>query len=491
MKLLLKIIKEIFTSPYLWLGLILIAAFQVRTYRLERPLADWHAWRQADTAAVSRNFVKEGFTVLEPKYDDMSPVSEESLPNPGRFRYVEFPFYNLIVSALWLGTGISEPVARIVSIVFSLGAIVFLFLLTREFSNNLFALVASAIFAFLPFNIYYSTVIMPEPMLLFTMLGSLYFFKLWIDGNTLVKDLILGFLAILFFAVALLLKPTSAFLLLPIFYLAYTKYGLNFIKSAKVGIFLIISPLPFLAWRVISLAHPEGIPRWLWLLNTSGIRFKGAFFYWIVQDRLGRLILTLPGFGLFILGLVSKPFKKENLFFYMFLASMLAYVVVFAQGNVTHDYYQVPLLPILSIFVAKGVYFLVTFGKNLIQKGAGVLLALFLLILMFGLGWREVRDLFNINDQKIVEAGEVANLILPKDAKVIAPYGGNTVFLYYTQRPGWAIGLLPIPEMREKLGATHYVTVNFNSEAADLAAAYKTLYSNNRFVIIDLTQKKL
>src|SRR3989344_4096951 len=177
----LRIIKEIFTSSYFWLGLILIFAFQVRTYRLERPIADWHSWRQADTAAVSRNFIWGGFTILEPKYDDMSSVSEEQKPNPGRYRYVEFPIYNLAVSGTWLIFGISELNARIVSILFSLAAIVFLFLLTREFSNNLFALVTAAIFAFLPYNIYYSTVVMPEPLLLFVVLATLYWFKIWLD----------------------------------------------------------------------------------------------------------------------------------------------------------------------------------------------------------------------------------------------------------------------------------------------------------------------
>lgn len=486
---LVKIIKEIFKSPYFWLGLILIVGFQVRTYRLERPLADWHSWRQADTAAVSRNFLKEGFTVLEPKYDDMSPISEEGLPNPQRFRYVEFPIYNLAVSGIWLGTGISEPVARFVSILFSLVSVVFLFLLTREFSSNTFALLTAAVFAFLPFNIYYSTVIMPEPMLIFTMLGTLYFFKIWQDSKTFVKDIILGFLSIIFFALALLLKPAAVFLLIPIIYLVYKKEGIRVWKSKKFIIFLIVSVLPFLAWRVVALAHPEGIPRWRWLLNTSGIRFKGAFFYWLVQDRLGRLILTLPGFGLFILGLVAKPFKKEQLFFYFFLISMAVYVIVFAQGNVTHDYYQVPLLPVLAIFVAKGIYFLTTFGKNLASKSAGILLALFLLILMFGLGWREVRNLFNISNPAIVEAGKLADLILPKDAKVIAPYGGDTAFLYQTNRYGWSVAYLPLEDMRAA-GATHYVTVNINSEARDLMAVYKTLYDNGQIAIIDLTQKK-
>ena len=36
---------------------------------------------------------------------------------------------------------------------------------------------------------------------------------------------------------------------------------------------------------------PEGIRVWDWLLNSDGIRFKGAFFYWIFAERLAKLIL--------------------------------------------------------------------------------------------------------------------------------------------------------------------------------------------------------
>ncbi|KKS90138.1 MAG: hypothetical protein UV66_C0008G0013, partial [Candidatus Woesebacteria bacterium GW2011_GWA1_43_12] len=35
--------------------LILVLAFVVRLWRIDAPLADWHSWRQSDTAAVARN----------------------------------------------------------------------------------------------------------------------------------------------------------------------------------------------------------------------------------------------------------------------------------------------------------------------------------------------------------------------------------------------------------------------------------------------------
>src|SRR3989304_6819731 len=93
------------------LSIILILAFVVRLYKINRPIADWHSWRQADTAAVARNFIKEGFNPLIPKYDDMSSQAN-GLDNPKRYRFVEFPVYNLIVAGVWKAVGVEVIYAR-------------------------------------------------------------------------------------------------------------------------------------------------------------------------------------------------------------------------------------------------------------------------------------------------------------------------------------------------------------------------------------------
>src|SRR5437868_9737445 len=79
----------------LFLIVLLFFGFLVRLYRFDNPIADWHAWRQADTSAVSRNFVKNGFDVLHPRFDDLSNVPS-GLDNPNGYRFVEFPIYNVM-----------------------------------------------------------------------------------------------------------------------------------------------------------------------------------------------------------------------------------------------------------------------------------------------------------------------------------------------------------------------------------------------------------
>ena len=84
------------------LVLIIAIGFLVRVYKIDSPIADWHSWRQADTAAVTRNFVKEGFNPFYPKGDDSSGIAETPIPNLGRFRFVEFPIYNIVVYPVYL-----------------------------------------------------------------------------------------------------------------------------------------------------------------------------------------------------------------------------------------------------------------------------------------------------------------------------------------------------------------------------------------------------
>ena len=52
--------------PKYLLALIFLGGFVVRLYKINNPIADWHSWRQADTSAVTRNYVKYGINLFFP-----------------------------------------------------------------------------------------------------------------------------------------------------------------------------------------------------------------------------------------------------------------------------------------------------------------------------------------------------------------------------------------------------------------------------------------
>ena len=499
----LKLIKSrslsFIKGDFFYLLLIIILAYFLRTYKINTPLADWHSWRQSDTASVTRNYVKHGINILFPTYDDLSNVAS-GRDNPRGLRFVEFPLYNLahfFIDQVLIGYNL-EMKGRLTSVLASLGSLIFLFLLVRKYCGRLAAALTAFFFAVLPFNIFFSRVILPEPFLVFTTSGMIYFFDRW-QGERGVKKILLFLISFVFTLSALLVKPYAVFLFLPLIYLWFRHRPLNFISFIKLGVFFLLAILPLLWWRWWASHYPEGTPANLWLLNGDGIRFKGAFFFWLFADRLGRLILGFYGLPLLISGILAKK-DKEGLLFHIWGLSLLLYVTIFATGNVRHDYYQVLTIPIISIYLAKGVIFL----EFLAQKFTGRLktysLVLILIIFMEMFGWYYIRDFYNINHPEIVGAGQAVELMTPAKALVIAPYNGDTAFLYQTRRAGWPIMEKTVEEMIN-MSAHYYVSVNFDDLTKELYARatdadlsrrkYKLIKASDKFVLIQLVPDSL
>ena len=53
---------------------IFVLGFIIRLYRFDNTVADWHAFRQSDTNAVSTIFAREGINLLYPRYFDISNI---------------------------------------------------------------------------------------------------------------------------------------------------------------------------------------------------------------------------------------------------------------------------------------------------------------------------------------------------------------------------------------------------------------------------------
>lgn len=468
---------KLLKNQYFWMALIVLVGFSVRLYKIDAPIADWHSWRQADTAAVTRNFIKEGFNPFFPKYDDLSAMSETPLTNHLRARFVEFPVYNMAVYPLYLAFGVSETYHKLVSVLFSLGSIIFVFFIAKNYLGLAVAFLSSLIFALLPFNVFFSRTTLPEPTFLFFALGMIYFVDRWIiQGSSLAA-------AFIFTALAFLIKPWAIFFFLPLLYLVFLKRQKKF--WINFAIFSFAAILPFMMWRLWMLQTPEGIPASNWLFNGDGIRFRPAFFWWMVQQRLGGEILGVSGLTLFLIGLM---WRAKNYFLHILALSLMAYVIIVATGNVRHNYYQLILTPLLSIFMARGFIYLFKGNTDFIPRILTITLALILLSTSFYFGWKHVKEFYKINNPSIIEAGQRANQILPKEAIVVAPYSGDSAFLYQINRPGFAATVLPLEEMVADFGVTHFVSVAKDDQTNFVKNNFYVLEETENFVIADLTR---
>lgn len=472
---------KILLNQYFWLMIIIFLGFLVRLYKIDAPIGDWHSWRQADTAAVTRNFIKTGFNPFFPKYDDLSGVAERPVVNPEGFRFVEFPVYNIFVYPLYLLFGINEAYHRLISIFFSLGSTVFIFLIVRRYVNAAAGLLSAFTFTFLPFNVFFSRTTLPEPTLVFFSLGMIYFVDKWIWE----KKTVFGISGFVFTSIAFLAKPYALFFFLPLLYSAWVK---NNTKRfwIKFLLFAVLALLPFIFWRLWILQQPEGIPASSWLFNGDGVRFRPAFWWWIISERIGREILGATGIVLFVIGFITRP--KKNYFLHFWALSAFLFIAIFATGNVRHNYYQILFVPVASIFFSLGFIQLLKGSNLFILRIWTILLALLFFPLSFYFGYNISKEFYKINNPSMVEAGKKADQILPKDAIVFAPYNGDTAFLYQTNRTGWAVAAFPLTELIADYGVTAYVSTAKDAKTNWVMRHFKVLEDNPHFVIADLTK---
>jgi len=480
-------IKTFKNIEYYLLSIFILLGFLVRLYKISNPIADWHSFRQADTAAVARLYLENGIDLLYPRYYDLSSTQSQVL-NPQGYRFVEFPIYNAIHAFLARNLDFItfEVWGRLISIIFTLGSAILLFLIGSKFISKWGGLISAFFFIFLPFNIYFTRVILPEPTAIFFGMSGIYLFILFIEKE---RNLFL-FLSGLVFALGLLIKPFILFYSVPLIYLVLKKYKLlEIIKTPilliKFLIYIDLILVPFFVWRAWIGKFPAGIPGWSWMLNGDGIRFRPAFWRWIFGERLTKLILGFWGLIIFAFGLL-KP--KRNLLIHFFLLGIFLYVTVFATVNVRHDYYQTIAIPAICLALAQGFIYL--WNTQEYNTSVAKLLTIFSVFIMFLSGASEVREFYKINHPEIIEAGMAVDKLTPKDAIVIAPYNGDTAFLYQTRRRGWPVIDSSVNEIINK-GADYYVTVNFDDkDTIYVINNFEVIEKTNTYLIADLHKRK-
>lgn len=471
-------IKKFFRNDLLVIASILLVGLVVRLYKVNSPVADWHSFRQADTASVSYNFYKQGIDLLDPRYHDISRVQSGRF-NPNGYRLVEFPLFNAFHAqiAKIFSFVPFDMVGRITSILFSLASSVFIYKITAFYFGKDKGKLAMFLFLILPFNIYFSRVILPEPLAVLLGISSLWFFIKYTDGKKTGNLILYSVLM----SLAVLVKPYMVFYNLFVLYHFWKKYGFKKMFFAKESVLIAaLVFIPFVLWRVWISRHPEGIPFWKWTLNGDGVRFKPAFWYWIFGERIGKLILGVWGIFPFLTGAFKA---RKNAFIVSLLAGAFLYLGIIATASVRHDYYQTLIIPVISIILAIGIWDL---AENYIVAGKKFLFPLIIFFLMILISAFQVKEYYKINHPEIIEAGIAVERLTPDDALVIASYNGDTAFLYQTKRRGWPVVELPIDELIRE-GAAYYVSVNLNdTQTKEFMKRFVTVSKSDNYVLLKL-----
>lgn len=418
--------KKIFTKSSFWLFLIILLGALLRLYKINSPILDLYPVRQEQCAMLARNFFRNSFNIMNGEVDWYGNFNSRWLLELPLISYLSACFYKLF--------GIKEVIGRLIAVFFSIGSIAVFYLLVKDFFNKQTALLSAFIFSILPLNIYFSRVFMPEPLMIFFNLVLIWSFNRWLNSNKKVYY----FAAVVFGTLSFLIKIPTLILLGILAYLAYLKWGWRMIFKFSLWFFLILVLMPVFYW------YSKTNLRAVELLTISTppvVVLKNPHFYIRMFKSFGIFVITPFGIIPFLAGMLKEIENRKDLTFYVWFILLMASLCFTAERNYIHYYYQLPFVPVVAVFIARGLLFFNSsdFWKVTVLKKIRVkTITILTLVLMFLCSWISIQPFYNYNSY-VYEAGLKVRQLTEPDNLIIAGRCSNQAPLYYCDRKGWEI----------------------------------------------------
>ncbi|MBC7238198.1 MAG: glycosyltransferase family 39 protein, partial [Chloroflexi bacterium] len=279
----------------------------------------------------------------------------------------EFNLYPLLVAGLYRLLGEREALARLVTIAFSLGTAIWVYLLGRRLLDEAAALLAVLFLGLSPLYVFYGRTVQPDAVALFFSSGAFYLFLRWLDDNTWPSYVGAALCA----ALAFLVKIPSLYLGVPLLGAAFHARGRHLWRDRRLWLLAALALVPTVAYYLY--AHNLYLQTGMTVYGISGGwpgsgKFEAADqllsldFYRVMFGRLRGVILGRYGFPAFVLGLLIAPSKREEWLLMLWLGSTTLFILAVAQGNRQHEYYQLPLVPVAALYIGKAL-------SRLLQRG--------------------------------------------------------------------------------------------------------------------------
>lgn len=491
------------------LAAIVIVGLALRLYGITSPLVDSYHQRQTQTAMVARNLYENGMNIFYTQYDIYGN-------SPG-YVILEFPLLNSLVALVYFIFGVHEIIGRLIALAFSLGAILLMYRLAREFLLPRPALVATAVYALSPTNIYLSRAFMPESLMMFFSLGAVYFFLAWLKTPRLVTYAA----GIACAALAFLVKTPTLLLLAPITWAWFSKYRRRGLVRIEFYVYLFFSILPIALWSIhasrVNTTTDSFLTPISFLANRGGsLAFRFSLGFWVqLLKSIALPLLTPLGLVATLAGIATAWKCSRWYVVHIWLLAVLGYFFVFAEINASHQYYQLPLLPPAALFVAFAVDKAFTWQRSrkywdnkLARRLAwSLVVATFLAyVVMYVVFFADLYDVtkrvpYHLRVAQLVREQTPGNAILILNDP---PNGLNTTLTYYAHRKSWAFDVLEGDKAVSELealkakGATVYVAVDsrYGSGVQDtkrnevfwqyLNQHYKPFVLDEHYMVFDL-----
>ncbi|MFN8411968.1 MAG: glycosyltransferase family 39 protein [Anaerolineales bacterium] len=342
--------NSFFKTRTAWLAalfLLLALGLAIRLYDITDLPLDFHPTRQLLSALKARGMYYETLTNV--------PTEKKSFAvQQWKVRAaIEPEIIERIVAFTYRFTGEGLWVARVYSSLFWLIGAIFIFLIAKDISGVDGALASTAVFLFLPYAVTASRSFQPDPLMVMFIILFWWAVHQWTKSvSTLSKtQWLFAILAGLFGGLAILIKFVAVFFIIGggLGALLGRMSLRDALKQPQVYVMSALGILPGAAYTIYGVFIAG------YLGQQFGGRFIPALFLspsyylgWVgmLNIVIGGFVLMLSLLGLFFL-------KKENQRFLLGLwAGYFVFGLYFNYHISSHDYYSLPLIPIVALSLA-------------------------------------------------------------------------------------------------------------------------------------------
>src|SRR6266508_2341100 len=365
------------------LVLIFAVAVAIRLYDLTDLPLDFHPTRQLLSAIKARGI----YYKTQP--DGVSTSKLETAIRMAKLKAdVEPVVLEQLVAFTYRFTGEQLWIARIYSSLFWLLGGVFLFRLAREFVSFAGALVATTYYLIFPYAIIGSRSFQPDPLMVMLILAFWWMFARWTRFPLWINAILAGLLG----GLAIFIKfPAAFFVIGGALGLALSRLTFrDLLRNVQVWIIALLGALPASMYLVYGLV----------IRGDLASQFSGRFFPALLLSPYNYLQwetkANIAAGGIFImLGLLGFFLIKDRrlrIFLYGLWGSYILFGLFFDYHIATHDYYHLPLIPIVGLSLAAlGDWFFARLTEATVQRWMRSAVYVILIYGLFSVIW-DVRN---------------------------------------------------------------------------------------------------
>jgi hypothetical protein len=359
------------------------AAVAIRLYDLTDLPLDFHPTRQL----VS--FIKARGLYYQTRPTGVSAWERDTAIRFGKLKAdVEPVVFERLVAFTYRFTGEQLWVPRVYSSFFWLVGGIFLFLLAREYVSFEGALVSTAYYLLFPYAIIGSRSFQPDPLMVMLVLVFWWMFAHWLRSLSWIHALLAGLLG----GLAIYVKFSAAFFVIGgALGLALSGFRLrDLLRNAQVWMMALLGAMPATLYLLYGIFGRGDLAS-----QFSG-RFVPALLFNPFNYLQWEVKMSMAAGGFFVmLGLLSLFLVKDGrtrMFLFGLWAAYILFGLFFNYHIATHDYYHLPLIPIVGLSLAPlGDWFFARLREATVQRWTRSAVYLILIFGLFSVVW-DVRN---------------------------------------------------------------------------------------------------